>query len=124
MKLPHTNHLETRSAKECVDLLKNNPTEEIPLVVSRDFRDRDDQEIFPEIYTQYQIKYQLIIGEFIEVLGQPKFTGDREDSRYPDWAVGEHVTVWRQGKNVHWLRLHHADTEEPIQIVLAKRTDS
>jgi hypothetical protein len=106
-----------------VDLLKKNPTEEIPMVVSRDFRDRDDQEILPEIYTQYQIKYQLIIGEFIEVLGQPKFKGDREESRFPDWAVGEHVTVWRQGKNVHWLRLQQEDAEAPIQIVMAKRTE-
>ena len=121
MRLPHTDHLETRSAKECVDVLKITPDNELSLVVSRDFGDRDNREIFPEIYTQYQIKYQLLIGEFIEPLGQPSFTGDREESRYPDWAVGEHVTVWKKGKNVYWLRLHHEDTELPIQIVLATR---
>ena len=29
--------------------------------------------------------------------------------------------LWKKGKNVYWLRLHHEDTELPIQIVLAKR---
>jgi hypothetical protein len=97
--------------------------EEIDLVVSRDFADRESREIFPEIYTQYQIKYQLLIGEYIEVLDQPNFTGDRDDSRFPDWAVGEHVTFWRKGKNVYWLRLHQEESASPVKIVLAKRSE-
>lgn len=123
MKLPHTNHLETRSARECLDVLKKGEDDEFPLVVSRGFQDRESQEILPEIYTQYQIKYQLLIGEFIEALDQPKITCDAEDSHYPTWAVGEHVTVWRKGKNVYWLRLQQESQESPIQIVLAKRTE-
>ena len=121
MRLPHTDHLETRSAQECVDHLRNTDATELPIVVSRDFYAREDQEIFPEIYTQYQIKYQFLIGEFMEVLGAPKFTGDDEDSRYPDWAVGEHVTVWEKGSEVLWLRLNHKESTAPIEIVLAKQ---
>lgn len=123
MKLPHTNHLETRSAQECVDHLNNTTDNEMPLVVSRDFYDREDQEVYPEVCTQYQIKYQLIIGEFIEVLGQPEFTGDDEDERYPEWAVGEHVTVWNTGDGVLWLRLFQEDQTHPIVIALAKRSE-
>lgn len=123
MKLPHTDYLETRSAKECVDLLKSDQTDEITLVASREFADRESQEIFPEVYTQYQIKYQLLIGEYIEQLDQPNFTGDQDDSHFPSWAVGEHVTFWRKGKNVYWLRLHHEESAAPIKIVLAKRAE-
>ena len=123
MKLPHTDYLETRSAQECVELLKTDQTDEVTLVASREFADRESQEVFPEIYTQYQIKYQLLIGDFIQVLDQPNFTGDRDDGRFPDWADGEHVTFWRKGKNVYWLRLHQEESKAPIKIVLAKRTE-
>lgn len=123
MKLPHTDYLETRTARECADLLKSDQMDEIDLVVSRGFADRESREIFPEVYTQYQIKYQLLIGEYIEVLDQPNFTGDRDDSHYPNWAVGEHVTFWRKGKNVYWLRLHQEDGTSPIKVVLAKRSE-
>ena len=123
MKLPHTDYIETRSAKECLDVLKEGSDEELALVVSREFYDRESKEIFPEVYTQYQIKYQLLIGDFITVLDQPNFTGDADDSHFPKWAVGEHVTFWRKGKNVYWLRLHQEDEELPIRIVLTKRAE-
>ena len=123
MILPHTDYLETRTAQECVKLLKSDQMNEVDLVVSRDFGDRESREIFPEVYTQYQIKYQLLIGEYIEALEQPNFTGDRDDTRFPDWAVGEHVTIWRKGKNVYWLRLHQEDDTSPIKVVLAKRSE-
>ena len=123
MKLPHTDYIETRSAKECLDVLKISSDDEFALVVSREFYDQEAREIFPEVFTQYQIKYQLLIGDFITVLDQPNFTGDTEDTRYPNWAVGEHVTFWRKGKNVYWLRLHQEDQEKPIRIVLAQRSE-
>lgn len=123
MKLPHTHHLEEKSPQECVEQLKSGDEDELFLAVSKEFFERDDREIFPEIYAQYQIRYRKYIGEFSEVLGQPAFSVFRDEEKYPEWAVGEQVTVWEDGDDVVWLRLHHEDKELPIQIVLALRNE-
>lgn len=123
MKLPHTHHLEEKSPQECVAQLKSGDEDELFLAVSKEFFERDDREIFPEIYAQYQIRYRKYIGEFSEVLGQPAFSVFRDEEEYPEWAVGEQVTVWNDGDDVVWLRLHHEDKELPIQIVLALRNE-
>lgn len=71
------------------------------------------------IYPRYKEHYLKIANAISVAIGDPVFSGGWQDEAYPEWAVGEHVTVWEHNHAVLWLRLHHEDRECPIVIALA-----
>jgi hypothetical protein len=118
MALPHNQLLETRSPLECFEWLMQSNDEELYLAVSQDFY---EPSVNPDtVYGQYLSAYQQYLIAFSALLGAPEFSGDWRSTGYPDWAVGEQVTVWSGSRGDVWLRLHHEDRECPILVALAK----
>lgn len=121
MDLPHCQHAESLTPQQCVDQLDESSDEEIYLAVSNDFYNADDQLQYDTIYPEYEKRYRQLIADFSEVLGPPEHSTDWQADGYPDWAVGELVTIWNRNGSVLWLRLHHEDREVPILIALARQ---
>ncbi len=118
MSLPHCQQEASMIAAQCVAKLQDEP--EVYLAVSKDFYDPDVEAKYPSIYASYRTRYEDWIGEIEQVLGSFALSIDYRDDRYPDWAVGEHVTIWERDGEILWLRLHHEDQELPILIAVAK----
>jgi hypothetical protein len=122
MKLPHSQHVEARTASEILDWLSSEK-QEIYLAVSKDFYDLGDRENFEEIYDRYRTYFHSVREAVASIAGPPSWQGWWEEDEYPDWAVGEEIAVWQEHEPPMYLRIHQEDREVPIIIALSRIED-
>lgn len=123
MNLPHCQLCEEISPAGYIGRLLATPNDEIYIAVSRNFYAAEDYELCEAIYPRYKEHYLRIARDISISIGSSVFAGDWQDEGFPEWTVGEHVTVWKHNGAVFWLRIHHEDRECPIVIAIAAHVE-
>ncbi len=118
LSLSHIDVVDKSSPEELIAKIVNDRTSHIDLAISKGGLSVSAWE---DSYEGLEELYQMRAQEFAGILGEPSWQGPWTSDDYPDWALGEEITIWEHAGGPIYLRIFHEDQELPIIVALGTK---
>jgi hypothetical protein len=115
MSLPHCESLDDSKPEELLAKVVGDRGSHVDLAISNFGLSESEWE---HAYTAFEGFYEARAKEISAILGDPAWEGSWTSDEYPDWALGENITIWDHPGGKIYLRIYQEDREIPIIIAL------
>jgi len=113
--LPECESVDDAAADNLVARIVADRSSNIEIAVSNFGLDESD---FDEVYGAFECHYEEKVRQLCEVLGSPIWEGAWTSDDYPEWAWGEHITLWDHASGKIYLRIYNEEEMAPIIVAL------
>ncbi len=115
LSLPHCASIVDSKPEELLAKVVGDRTSHVEMALSNVGLTESEWEDAYPAFDQY---YAARAKELSDILGAPAWQGFWTSYEYPDWALGEEITIWNHPGGKIYLRLYHEDEEIPISVAL------
>jgi len=116
MSPAHCESIEETPVQKLVEELKADPSSHHVLAVSKvDLSDSGWESAYDAFEELYKTRAREITGH----MGEPVWEGDWTSNNFPNWAMGQEITVWNLTEDVKlYLRIDQEEDDMPIIIAM------